>query len=371
MRRLLAAAALAVAVAAVLLSLELRPSRHARPPTPATRLLIGLDDDTLKWTPDPLAVVRRQQALGARAVRLWVPWHGEATPGAIRRDELARAEQAARQTEVVLAIFGFAGDSPTTRRAQERFCGYAGAVLRLVPDARAVVVWNEVNSPTYWRGTAGEYERLLADCYDRLHVLEPGITVLDSTSSGHAPAAFLEALGAAYRKSGRIAPLVDAFGHNPYPTSSEEHPWATHRPGFLGEGDYARLVSVLERSFDGTGQRSRDIWYLEDGFQSAPPGWLAGRYHGRENVPTVVATVQAQDLRAAILMAACQPHVKAFFNFELVDERRLAGWQSGLLWRGSTPKPAASAFARAASLVDAGRPDCAAPAEAASKLFSR
>jgi hypothetical protein len=39
--------------------------------------------------------------------------------------------------------------------------------------------------------------------------------------------------------------------------------------------------------------------------------------------------------------------VRAFFNFELVDETRLAGWQSGLLWRGVHRKPAAAAFAAA------------------------
>ena len=46
-------------------------------------------------------------------------------------------------------------------------------------------------------------------------------------------------------------------------------------------------------------------------------------------------------------LAACQPLVRAFFNFELVDERRLAGWHSGLIWRGGRVKPAAAAFARA------------------------
>ncbi|HXH97956.1 MAG TPA: hypothetical protein VNH40_12180, partial [Gaiellaceae bacterium] len=323
-------------------------------PPPRQPLLVGLDDDTLKWTSRPLAVVRRQLALGARAVRVWVPWHGEALPGAVRREELARAEQAAQRIRVVLAVFGFARATPTTAAAQARFCGYARAVLALVPDSRAVVVWNEANSRTYWQGTPADYERLLASCYDSLHALDPGITVLDSTASGHAPAAFLQALGTAYRASGRGAPLVDAFGHNPYPKTSEEQPLATHPPGFLGEGDYPRLVSALERAFGGTAQRSRNVWYLEDGFQSTAPQRIVARYHGRENAPTVTPTVQAEHLRTAMLMAACQPSVRAFFNFELVDERRLAGWQSGLYWSDSTPKPAAVAFAAAASLVRTG-----------------
>jgi hypothetical protein len=46
-------------------------------------------------------------------------------------------------------------------------------------------------------------------------------------------------------------------------------------------------------------------------------------------------------------MAACQPLVHAFFNFELVDETRAVGWHSGLIWRGGKVKPAATAFADA------------------------
>jgi hypothetical protein len=358
MRRLAGATATALAVVVgMLVYLGLRPSRPAQPP-PRPPLLIGLDDDTLKWTPHPLTAVRRQRALGARAVRVWVPWHGEAAPGAVRRRELARAEEAARRTQVVLAVFGFAKDTPTTTQEQARFCRYATASLALVPDARAVVVWNEANSRTYWRGTPDDYEHLLARCYDELHALDRRVTVLDSTASGHAPAAFLEALGAAYRASGRQAPLLDAFGHNPYPRTSMEQPWAIHPAGFLGEGDYARLVSTLERSFSGTGQRSRDVWYLEDGFQSTPPRRIVARYQGSENVRTVTPVAQAAQVRAAMLMAACQPHVHAFFNFELVDERRLAGWQSGLFWSDSTPKPAAIAFADAAFLIRSGDVGC-------------
>ncbi|MEN3342529.1 MAG: hypothetical protein V7644_1933 [Actinomycetota bacterium] len=285
-----------------------------------------------------------------------MPWAGDARPGPLRRAELARAAAASRHTNLVLAIFGFARATPLTAAAQQRFCGYARAVLRRVPRARAVVVWNEANVQTYWRGSAAAYERLLARCYDRLHPL--GAEVLDSTASGHAPAAFLRALGRAYRRSGRRRPLVDAFGHNPYPRTSAEAPGAPHAPGFLGEGDYRRLVSTLARAFAGTAQRSRDVWYLEDGFQSVFPPSLRSRYRGRETVPTVGAEGQARRLRHAILLAACQPHVRAFFNFELVDEQRLAGWQSGLIWRGARPKPAAEAFGAAARAVDSARLRC-------------
>jgi hypothetical protein len=312
-----------------------------RPP-PHARLLVGVDDDTLKWTSNPLAVVAWQESLGVQAVRIWVPWEGEIRPAGPVPTELARAEQAAKRTRVVLAVFGFARSTPKTPVAQARFCGYAQSALGAVPDARAVVVWNEANSRTYWDGTPRQYEALLAHCYDALH--RKGVTILDSTASAHAPEAFLSAVGAAYRASGRTRPLVDAYGHNPYPASGIEPPTAVHRIGFVGEGDYTRLVDVLERAFG----RRPVIWYLEDGYQSVIPTKLGWRYTGRENVRAVNAAVQSQRLAEAIDLAGCQPDVRAFFNFELVDETRLSGWQSGLIWRGAHRKPAAAAFALAA-----------------------
>jgi hypothetical protein len=298
--------------------------RVTHPAHPALPLIVGVDDDTLKWTAFPLTVVRRQQSVGANAVRVWVPWHGEIAPTTVRRVELSRAETAARRTTVVLAVFGFGAQTPTAAWQQTRFCGYARAALALVPDARAVVVWNEANSHTYWWGTPAQYESLLARCYDQLHSRR--VQVLDSTASGHDPIAFIDGLALAYRTSGRTQPLVDGFGHNPYPLTPTEPPSAVHRGDFVGEGDYPRLVSAL-RAFG----RLPSIWYLEDGFQTTE----------------ITPARQAQDVAAAIGIAVCQPLVHAFFNFELVDERRAAGWHSGLIWRGGRRKPAAAAFASA------------------------
>jgi hypothetical protein len=311
-----------VAIAIGFIALGVWKVTHAS--RPALPLIVGVDDDTLKWTPFPLTAVRREQSVGAGAVRVWVPWRGEIAPTALRRVELSRAETAARTTDVVLAVFGFGAQTPTASWQQQRFCGYAKAALALVPDARAVVVWNEANAPVYWRGTPAQYESLLARCYDALHSAR--VQVLDSTASAHNPIAFLGALASAYRSSGRTRPLVDGFGHNPYPLTPTESPDTVHRGDFVGEGDYAKLVDVLQ-SFG----RSPSIWYLEDGFQTTK----------------ITPAQQARDVSEAIGLAACQPLVHAFFNFELVDEHRAAGWHSGLIWRGGRAKPAAAAFASA------------------------
>jgi hypothetical protein len=131
-----------------------------------------------------------------------------------------------------------------------------------------------------------------------------------------------------------------------------------HAGDFLGEGDYSRLATTLRAGFAGTAQRSLAVWYLEDGYQSRIPTRLQRYYHGHETVAVLTAQAQAERVAAAISLAACQPLVRAFFNFELVDERRLAGWQSGLIWRGARPKPAAATFAAAARRAAAGTLGC-------------
>jgi hypothetical protein len=67
---------------------------------------------------------------------------------------------------------------------------------------------------------------------------------------------------------------------------------------------------------------------------------------------------QASQIRDALLLARCQPEVGAFFNFELLDEDRLAGWQSGVLWRDGTEKASYDAFKAAVRLVRSGDVDC-------------
>jgi hypothetical protein len=62
--------------------------------------------------------------------------------------------------------------------------------------------------------------------------------------------------------------------------------------------------------------------------------------------------------RNAILLAYCQPAVSGFLNFGLLDEDRLGGWQSGLLWRDGTRKPSYEAFKAAIAEVRKRDIDC-------------
>jgi hypothetical protein len=190
--------------------------------------------------------------------------------------------------------------------------------------------------------------------------------VLDSTASVHDPVGFVRRVGRAYRRSGRTRPLLDAVGHSAYPLTFLEDPGAVHRPGDgVHEGDLARLEQAYRAAFAGTaqgapGKRGVTVWYLESGFQTAAPAAKRRLYDGRETVRALASrAAEARRLRAAILLAACQPHVRAILNFELLDEHRLAGWQSGLLYPDWTRKPAYAAFRSAVRDVEAGRVDCA------------
>ena len=71
------------------------------------------------------------------------------------------------------------------------------------------------------------------------------------------------------------------------------------------------------------------------------------------------------DQSDALLLARCQPEVGGFFNFELLDEDRLAGLQSGVLYRDGTERPSYDAFKSAVAEVRGGTVDCSAVTGAA------
>ena len=346
-------------------------------------LLVGVDDDTVKWIARPNGLVSVDRDLGLGAVRVTIPWQqGEVTPTRLTGIYLHRvASMMALGERVVLAVYGTSAQAPVDSAGRTAYCGFLRHVAQRLP-VRDVVVWNEANSSDYWPASAGAdaYEQLLAQCWDALHGLQRQVNVISSTAAHHDPAGFVRELGAAYRASKRMRPIADTFGHNPYPDDSAEPPWTTHPddPTTIGEGDLAALLTAYNDAFAGTAQPPPGsgrvtIWYLEDGFQTTVPAAKRRFYHGTENdrapVPPLAPGAsgslrserdQATQLHDALVLAYCQPAVGAFFNFELIDEDRLVGWQSGLLWRDGTHKPSYDAFRATVAAVAAGRIDCSA-----------
>jgi len=330
------------------------------------KMIVGLTDDTAKWMVRQDGVVGVHRDLRLMAVRVTMPWRpGQLRPTRLQQIYLHRISRMIQLDDrIVLSVYGFGRFAPTTPAEQRQYCGFLRHVIRRIPLIHDIQIWNEANSPVFWPTDAGPaaYEALLARCWDVLHRAPTLVNVISSTAPRHDPVAFIHGVGDAYRASGRTSPLVDTFGHNPYPEDSAELPSVRHTgTDYVGEGDYDTLIAALRSAFDGTAQplpgvQGVSIWYLETGFQTAPAPDKRRFYRGHENDPTVLPAVaqqpdggrpvldQATQLRDAMLLAFCQPAVTGFFNFELLDEDKLGGWQSGLLWRDGTPKPSYGTF---------------------------
>jgi hypothetical protein len=356
---------------------------HARPAGAAPGLLVGVDDDTVKWKGRPNGFVSVTHDLGFDALRITIPWRrGRTQPPTVVKTYLHRVAMTMKLGQrVVLAVYGPPEQAPRDARERAQYCAYLVSLLKRIP-VRDVVIWNEANSPDFWPRSLGArgYEALLAASWDSVHALRGDVNVISTTAAHYDPALFLRRVGAAYRSSGRRRPLVDTFGHNPYPDFASEPPWVVHSDKrTIGQGDLGRLLTSLRLAFEGTGQPlpgggRATVWYLEDGFQTTIAKGKHGFYVGRENDPFVVPPLlaasgssgspldlrdQAGQLRDALELAYCQPTVGAFFNFQLLDEKRLSGWQSGLLWRDGTRKPSYGPFKTTVALVHSGAVDCA------------
>jgi hypothetical protein len=350
------------ALSLLLLALLVGPE----PARAGSDLLIGVHDDSIKWTERPTRILGTMQALGLGGMRVTLEWRrGKRHLTGANHDALRRAIAAkGHGVRTVLGVYGRAAEAPRDAAAREDYCRFVRNVLLRYGEVRDVVIWNEANSDTFWQpqeGAPADYAALLARCWDLLHALVPGVNIVTTTASSHDPAAFIRGVGAAYRASGRQRPLFDAAGHNPYSLFPGEPPTAQHDV-YIGQGDYDRLVTVLDESFAGTAQPPTPIWYLENGFQTSTVGQLRrSHYSGRETVArTLEPAAQAAQIAAALRLANCQPRVAAYFNFLLVDETLLGGWQSGLLWADWRRKPAFEAYRAAIAEVRNGAVDCAA-----------
>ena len=234
------------------------PRAHA-----GSGLLVGVDDDTLKWSFPGWRFIDAYEGLQLSAIRVTLHWRrGEWSLDRLARLYVDRVTTARMNgNRVVLSIYGRPRAAPATSDERDAYCSYVVEALRAAPSLRDVVIWNEVNAPRFWRPAGGEraaaYVALLARCHDLVHRAFPRryVNLISSTAPRHDPRSFIAALGVAYRASGRTARIFDTFGHNPYPATSVEPPYAEH-PGsnMLGQGDYGALMQALTDAFGGTGQ---------------------------------------------------------------------------------------------------------------------
>jgi hypothetical protein len=370
---LLACAALTLAVAA---------AAQAGP-------VIGVTDDATKYAPDGGAsLFTRMAGYGLESNRIAVFW--DATrPGISERPFLDRVIPAATAagTQIVLAVYPLRPRMAAAASTPARFCGYLGQLARTYPQVTKFVVGNEPNQPRFWQpqfdrsGTpvaAERYEATLARCYDVLKAVDPAIDVIGlglSNRGNDNPAAksnvstspirFVHDLGAAYRASGRTAPLMDELAFHCYPNVNTD-PFGKHYewPN-AGCADLSRLKQAVWDAFAGTGQPT----FADAGSpQDAKPltlvldevGWQVRtrgrRYVGRENVPVIDEATQARTYADVVRLAECDPSISTVHFFHLLDEPDRSGFQSGLFRVDGRARPSAASVRAAAASACTGGP---------------
>jgi hypothetical protein len=353
----------------------------------ANTLAIGVVDDAAR-SGDSTGFLDELTRSGFDALAVSSVWEpGETAPDADETSVLRRVAAAADAAGVRLFVIVYHSGSATTplaADARSEFAAYAAAVAAALPTVRDLIVGNEPNLNRFWLpqfGPGGQivsaaaYLRLLATTYDAVKQARDDVRVWggataprgsDQPGSARAttsPTAFIKALGAAYRQSGRDRPVMDGFVHHPYPESANvpidlRHP----RVKTIGLADYGKLVNLLGTAFDGTAQKGSDlpILYGEIGVETAIPSVKHGLYRDTEIASTTTAEQQAAAYRRTLVLAACQPNVAGVLFFHLRDEPTLTGWQSGVRYADGTPKPSLGpvrAATRAAEKGDLGT-DC-------------
>ncbi len=305
---------------------------------------------------------------GFRAVRItsiWEPGMREPTENEAAVLANVSAAAALHGVRVFVSVFHFGSrTTPLTPEARADFASYTAAVVTENPSFRDVIVGNEPNLNRFWLpqfnvggtgASAPAYLSLLAATYDTVKAAAPGTRIwggalaprgVDRPGTGRdtiSPTRFLRELGAAYRASGRMTPVMDGFAFHPYAENSSvpvDRPPADR--DHLGLADQDRLVQLLGQAFDGTAQigSGMPILYDEYGIETLVNPQRASLYSGTEPRTTrpVAEPTQAAAYAQALRLAYCQSNVAGILLFHSADEPALAGWQSGLFYPDGSAK---------------------------------
>lgn len=340
----------------------------------------GVAEDATKYAEDGGAsLYPRIRSLGMVENRIAVRWNPVEPTEILERRFLDRALPVAARSgiRVVFDVFsidplGFSIDSDTRAAL---FGAYVQKLARTYPQVTDFIVTNEPNESYFWQpqfGPAGvqlsaaAFLRVLTSTYDALEAVNPKIRVIAAGLSGEgndrtstSPVRFLKALGDAYRASGRAAPIMDALGFHVYPQRNTHPPSRRYAWPNAGGADLARIKQAVWDAFEGTAQPT----FPEGPVQPGPSalglvigefGWqvgiqpaLAGRYFGRENVPTISEAEQARYYAELISMLSCDSAVTDAMILHLVDEPDLGRFQTGLLRIDLSERPAYTAVRKA------------------------
>jgi hypothetical protein len=370
----LAAAGLAVSVSS---SAESAPSRTA-----ASSMLVGFYDDESIYGRTDWAF-RQLKSLRAGVVRITIDWAGVA-----RRRPSAPADPAdpaynwsavdtvvaaarTNRVAVLAAIFGtprWAGPAKNRipRRITDlRLFAYAAAKrysgtyrirenedepARTLPPVRRWLAWNEPNNPVFlrpqwklvkrqWRSQAAyDYAKICGAVYAGIKSTRiagqkvacgatgpRGNDAPRSSRPSTSPLLFMTWLRRAGLKN------FDAWAHHPYYGSRIEKP---DTMPVSKKGVTLANIKVMIQRLNQLWGRSKRIWVTEYGYQTRPPDRLFG----------VSYATQAKYVHRALALARKTRRIDMFVWFLIRDERRLSGWQSGVITARGARKPSFRAF---------------------------
>jgi hypothetical protein len=345
---------------------------------------IGFAEDATKYADDGgNRLFTEMNKLGTTTNRVAVFWNAD-EPTTIQDeafiDRMIPVAEA-HNIQIVFAVYPEkATMAPTTPAADDQFCSYAVQVMQRYPYVKKIIIGNEPNQPRFWQpiwnanGTPASpaaMEALLADCYDKLKAFDPTTDVIGvglsprgndnpkaKSNSSISPVRWIAALGAAYRASGRTAPLFDEWSWHCYPNVNTDQVETGYAWPNTGCVNAARVKLALWDAFNGTGQPvtagypsgslARATTAIFDSLKTFvdETGWqvtttLPG-YYNTENVPTIDEAQQAIDYAKLVHIADCEPTLTDFHIFHEIDEADRTGFQSGVLRIDYSERPSAT-----------------------------
>jgi hypothetical protein len=330
---------------------------------------VGVVDDRPVVTADSgAAFFALMNDVGMNELRLTVEWD-PAEPTVIRNQAYLEALMpvaAVRGVRVVFSIQPMKARSITgTPDGAAKFALYTQLVARAFPTVKDYIVGNEPNQALFWqpqfdsRGRSAApraFLELLARSYDALKGVDQRINVIGvglsprgndhpraSGNISHSPVKFLRGLGAAYRQSRRLKPIMDSFAFHPYPKTDRD-PLAR---GYLwpnaGIPNLGRVKQAFWDAFRGTAQRTFEqglrMKLDEVGWQVAVVPSAAGSYYEAETIKPTDEATQASIYAALLRQVACDPAVDSVLFFGFQDEPNLRRWQAGLIRADGTLRP--------------------------------
>src|SRR4029450_6758785 len=376
---MLAAAGVAIATSATAGSAQGASSATQR--TQASRMLIGFYDDESVFARTPWAF-NQLKSLRAGIVRITIDWSSVAKrrPAAPANPadpaynwtavDRVVSEAAEKKIRVLATIYGtprWAGRARNRlpRRttdlrlfataAARRYSGtYTVRVgenepERKLPAVRHWLAWNEPNNPVFlkpqWKRVRGQwrpqsafdYAKICSAVYAGVHATRLagekvgcGVTgprgndAPASSRPSTSPLVFLPWL----RRAGLRR--FDAYAHHPYYSSRQERPSTVPlSKKSVTLGNIGVLIKQLNRLYGG-----KRLWITESGYQTSPPDRFFGVRYAN----------QARYVHQAVSIARRTHRVDMFVWFLIRDERRLSGWQSGVVSVKGKRKPSFRAF---------------------------